>query len=301
MGVSRPLERSVDVAAPARAADYVELTKPRITFMVVITTAAGYLLGAAGGGSVVSLLHTLLGTALVASAASALNQWMERDTDGLMARTKDRPLPAGRLEPGAVLAFGVAVGLFGTAYLALFTNALTAGLGLGTLLLYVLAYTPMKRVSSLCTIVGAVPGALPPVMGWSAARDDLSTGAWVLFAVLFLWQMPHFLAIAWMYRDDYRSGGQPMLPVIDPDGTRTARQMVLYCLALLPVSLLPSVIGLTGATYFTGALLLGLAYLAASGYAAFHRTTDSARTLLRVSVVYLPILLGLMAASKVAP
>lgn len=295
------MERSVAIAAPARAVDYVELTKPRITFMVVITTAAGYLLGADGEGSVGALLHTILGTALVASAASALNQWLERDTDGKMGRTKDRPLPSGRLEPAAVLAFGVAVGVLGTAYLALFTNTLTAGLGLGTLLLYVLVYTPMKRVSSLCTIVGAVPGALPPVMGWASARDDLSTGAWVLFAVLFLWQMPHFLAIAWMYREDYRSGGQPMLPVIDPDGTRTARQMVLYCLALLPVSLLPSVIGLTGSTYFTGALLLGVAYLAASGYAAFHRTEESARALLRVSVVYLPILLGLMAASKVTP
>lgn len=296
------MERSVAIATPAtRALDYVELTKPRITFMVVVTTAAGYLLGTSGSGSLPVLLHTILGTAAVASAASALNQWIERDTDGLMERTKNRPLPAGRLEPPAVLIFGLAVGVLGTAYLALFVNTLTAGLGLGTVLLYVLAYTPMKRVSSLCTIVGAVPGALPPVMGWAAARNDLSTGAWVLFAVLFLWQMPHFLAIAWMYRDDYRNGGQPMLPVLDPDGMRTARQMVLYCLALLPVSLLPTVIGLTGETYFVGALLLGLAYLGASGYAAAKRTTESARTLLRVSVVYLPILLGLMAASKVAP
>ena len=296
------MERSVAIETPAtRALDYVELTKPRITFMVVVTTAAGYLLGASGGGSLGLLLHTIFGTALVASAASALNQWFERDTDGLMERTRNRPLPAGRLEPTSVLIFGVAVGAFGTAYLALFVNTLTAGLGLGTLLLYVLAYTPMKRVSSLCTIVGAVPGALPPVMGWSAARDDLSTGAWVLFAVLFLWQMPHFLAIAWMYRDDYKAGGQPMLPVLDPDGMRTGRQMILYSLALLPVSLLPSVIGLTGPVYFTGAFLLGMAYIAASAFAAVQRTTDSARTLLRVSIVYLPILLGLMAASKVTP
>ncbi len=296
------MERSVVVASPAtRALDYVELTKPRITFMVVVTSAAGYLLGAAGGGSLLALLHTIVGTAFVASAASALNQWIERDTDGLMERTRNRPLPAGRLEPSSVLIFGIGVGVFGTAYLALFANALTAGLGLGTLLLYVLAYTPMKRTSSLCTIVGAVPGALPPVMGWAAARDDLSTGAWVLFAVLFLWQMPHFLAIAWMYRDDYRDGGQPMLPVLDPEGMRTGRQMVLYCLALLPVSLLPTVIGLTGPIYFSGALLLGLAYLGASAYAATQRTTESARTLLRVSIVYLPVLLGLMAASKVTP
>jgi len=296
------MERSVAIEGPTtRALDYVELTKPRITFMVVVTTAAGYLLGAHGSGSLFVLLHTIVGTALVASAASALNQWVERDTDGLMARTRNRPLPAGRLEPAAVLIFGIAVGVLGTVYLALFVNTLTAGLGLGTLFLYVLAYTPMKRVSSLCTIVGAVPGALPPMMGWAAARNDLSTGAWVLFAVLFLWQMPHFLAIAWMYRDEYRAGGQPMLPVLDPEGTRTGRQIVLYCLALVPVSLLPSVIGLTGSIYFGGALLLGLAYLAAGIHAAARRTTDSARTLLRVSVVYLPVLLGLMAASKVAP
>lgn len=296
------MERSVTaIASPAtRVQDYVELTKPRITFMVVVTSAGGYLLGAPGGGSLLDLLHTIFGTALVGSAASALNQWLERDTDGQMDRTKNRPLPSGRLAPTSALVFGIVVGLLGTGYLMLFVNTLTAGLGLTSLLLYVLAYTPMKRVSSLCTIVGAVPGALPPVMGWAAARDDLSTGAWVLFSVLFLWQMPHFLAIAWMHREDYRKGGQKMLPLFDPDGMRTGRQMVLYCLALLPVSLLPSVIGLTGDTYFVGALVLGMAYLAASGYAAAKRTTGSARTLLRVSVVYLPILMGLMAASRVA-
>lgn len=296
------MERSVAIPTSAtRAMDYVELSKPRITFMVMITSAGGYLLGAHGGASLLGLLHTVLGTGLVAAAASALNQWIERDTDRLMERTRDRPLPAGRMDPGTVLAFGIAVGIFGTSYLALFVNGLAAGLGLGTLLLYVLVYTPMKRVSSLCTIVGAVPGALPPVMGWAAARNDLSTGAWVLFGVLFLWQMPHFLAIAWMYREDYERGGQPMLPVLDPEGARTGRQMILYSLALLPVSLLPSVIGLTGETYFAGAFALGLAYVAASAYAAVRRTTDAARVLLRVSVVYLPVLIGLMAASKVTP
>lgn len=294
--------RSVAIATPAaRLLDYVELTKPRITFLVVVTTAAGYLMGARGDGSLLALVNTIVGTGLVASAASALNQWFERDTDGRMARTRNRPLPAGRLEPTTALVFGTAVGTFGTAYLALFVNTLTAGLGLSTLLLYVFVYTPMKRLSSLCTIVGAIPGALPPVMGWTAARSDLSVGAWVLFAVMFLWQMPHFLAIAWMYRDEYRAGGQPMLPVLDPDGVRTGRQIVLYCLALLPVSLLPTVIGLTGPGYFTGALALGLLYLGAGTAAAARRTTDSARTLLRVSVVYLPVLLGLMAATRIAP
>ena len=296
------MARSVALATPrTRVLDFAELTKPRITFMVVVTTAAGYLMGAQGHASGLTLLHTIVGTALVASAASALNQWMERDTDRLMERTQNRPLPAGRLEPAVVLVFGISVGVFGITYLSRWVNGLTAGLGVGTLLLYLLAYTPMKRVSSLCTIVGAVPGALPPVMGWAAARGDLSVGAWVLFAVLFLWQIPHFLAIAWMYREEYRRGGQPMLPVLDREGVRTGRQIVLYCLALVPVSLLPTVIGLTGSIYFVGALLLGLLYLAAGAHAATRRTTDSARTLLRVSVVYLPLLLGLMAASKGVP
>ncbi len=295
------MQRSIAITAPAaRTLDYVELTKPRITLMVVITTAAGYLMGAPAGGSLLVLLHTIVGTALVASAASALNQWMERDTDGRMERTRGRPLPAGRMEPTAALAFGVVVGTAGTVYLGFCVNRLTAGLGLGTLLLYVLAYTPMKRVSSLCTIVGAVPGALPPVMGWAAARNDLSVGAWVLFALLFLWQMPHFLAIAWIYRDEYRLGGQPMLPVLDPEGVRTGRQIVLYCLALLPVSLLPTVIGLSGEIYFAGAFLLGLLYLAAGLHVAWQRSEDAARLLVRISVVYLPVLLGLMAASRVS-
>ena len=287
-------------ASRTQAMDYLELTKPRIAFMVVITSAGGYLLGAQGESSLAGLLHTVLGTALVAAAANALNQWVEGDTDKLMERTRNRPLPSGRMEPGTALAFGLATGILGTCYLALFANTLTACIGLGTVLLYVLIYTPMKRLSSLCTIVGAVPGALPPVMGWAAARNDLSTGAWVLFGVLFLWQMPHFLAIAWMYREDYERGGQPMLPVLDPEGTRTGRQMILYSLALLPVSLLPTLIGLTGETYFVGALLLGLLYLAASAYAASRKTIDAARVLLRVSVIYLPILIGLLAASRVS-
>jgi len=283
------------MASPvALVLDVVELTKPRITFMVVVTTAAGYLLGAAHGAHLIELLHTMLGTALVAAGASALNQLLERDTDARMERTRNRPLPAGRLEPATVLVIGAGLGLLGTVYLAAVVNGLTAGLAALTLGLYVLAYTPLKRVSSLCTIVGAIPGALPPVMGWAAARDDLSAGAWVLFAILFLWQMPHFLAIAWMYRDEYRLAGQPMLPVVDVDGAGTGRQIVLYALALLPVSLLPSVVGLSGPAYFAGALVLGIAYLAAGVYAARERTIDAARLLLRVSVVYLPVLLGLM-------
>ena len=279
--------------------DIAELAKPRITLMVILSTAGGYLMAKQGPLSTVQLAHALFGTAWVAVAASVLNQWLERDTDLLMARTQDRPIAAGRISPNMGFLIGTTLGAMGTVYLAIMVNALTAGLGLFTLLLYVLAYTPMKRVSSLCTIVGAVPGALPPVIGWAAARDDLSTGAWVLFAILFLWQMPHFLAIAWMYRDEYQAGGQPMLTVGDPDGASTGRQIVLYCLALLPVSLLPSVIGLTQSLYFAGALLLGLTYLGAGAYAGLRHSDSSARLLLRVSIIYLPLLLGLMAMDRV--
>jgi protoheme IX farnesyltransferase len=267
--------------------------------MVALSAAAGYLLGARGSGSLVALLHTILGTGLVAAGASALNQVLERDTDALMRRTQSRPLPAGRLDTFPALWFGVGISIVGAAYLALAVNPLTAVIGTITLLLYVLAYTPLKRVSPLCTVVGAVPGALPPVMGWTAATGHLSGEAWVLFAILFLWQMPHFLAIAWMYCDDYRRAGQPMLPVIDADGRRTGRQIVLYGLGLVPVSLLPSLIGMTGPVYLIGALLLSLAYLVAGLYAAQTRTIESARLLLRVSVIYLPVLLGLMTLAKV--
>ena len=282
-----------------RVADYVELTKPRITFMVVVSTAAGYYLGAERALDLVRMLHTLVGTALVASGASALNQLLERDTDALMHRTRNRPLPSRRLDFAQVLGFGLACVALGTLHLYLTVNALTSMLGLLTVALYVLAYTPLKRRSSLCTIVGAVPGALPPVMGWTAAWGDLSLEAWTLFAILFFWQLPHFLAIAWAYRDDYARGGQPMLPVIDGDGSRTARQVVLYCLALVPVSLAPALVHLSGTIYFAGALVLGLVYLTAGLHAARSRSVESARLLLRTSVVYLPLLLALMTLDKV--
>lgn len=294
------MEPSIAIAAPStRSADLVELVKPRITLMVAITAAAGFYLGEPGGLDLMGLLHAILGTSLVASGASCLNQVLERETDRLMHRTRERPLPAGRLDPGTALAFGSALALLGTAYLWIATNPLTAAIGLATLLLYVVVYTPLKRLSSLCTIIGAVPGALPPVMGWTAASGALSVEAWTLFAILFFWQMPHFLAIAWTYREDYRRGGQPMLPVIDPAGGSTSRQIVLYCLALLPTSLLPSVLGLSGSIYFAGALVLGLAFLGAGLYTAAARSPASALLLLRASVLYLPALLGLMTLDKV--
>jgi protoheme IX farnesyltransferase len=295
------MQRSVAIATPAsRLADYAELVKPRITLMVVVTTAAGFYLGARESIDLLRLLHALLGTGLVAGAASALNQVLERDTDGRMIRTRTRPLPSGRMDTAAALGFGLALAACGAVYLAAAVNLLTAVLGVATLALYVLVYTPLKRRSSLCTIVGAVPGALPPVMGWTAATGALSAEAWVLFAILFFWQLPHFLAIAWNHREDYARGGQPMLPVEDPNGASTARQIVLYCTALLPVSLAPSLVHLTGGLYFYGALVLGLVYLLAGLHAARERSHAAALSLLRVSVIYLPALLALMTFDKVS-
>ena len=288
------LDRAARPALATLAADLAELTKARITTMVVVTAAAGYLLASGGRVDLVHLLHALLGTALVAAGAGVLNQVLERDADALMRRTADRPIPAGRIDADDALLLGVAVSVGGLAYLAIAVNLLTALLGAATLSAYIFVYTPMKRISPLATLVGAVPGAVPPMMGWTAARDAVDLGAWALFGILFLWQLPHFLAIAWMYRADYERGGFPMLPVLDPDGARTARQMILYAAALVPVSLLPSVLGLTGAVYFLGALALGLAFL---GFAfAFDRARSgrAARHLLLVSVVYLPAILAVM-------
>ncbi|HZR79655.1 MAG TPA: heme o synthase [Candidatus Binatia bacterium] len=298
---TQQLERSVAIAAqPARVADYVELTKPRITTMVVVSAAAGYYLGSDASVDVVRLLHAMAGTALIASGASCLNQVLERDSDARMDRTRSRPLPAGRLDFLPALGFGAALSLLGAAQLAAAVNPLTAVLGVLTLALYVAVYTPLKRLTSLCTIIGAVPGALPPVMGWTAARDALSAEAWVLFAILFFWQMPHFLAIAAAYRDDYARGGHVVLPVIDGDGASTARQTMLYLFALIPVSLLPSVLHMSGTVYFWGALALGAGFLAVGMHAARDRSIPAERRLLRYSVLYLPALLALMTVDKVA-
>jgi protoheme IX farnesyltransferase len=293
------LDRESRPTTASLAADLAELTKARITLMVMVTAAAGFLLGSGGDGvDGALLLHALLGTGLVAAGAGALNEVIERDADALMRRTADRPIPAGRIDPDAALGFGVALAIGGLVWLALSVNLLTSLLGAATLSAYIFVYTPMKRVSPLATLVGAVPGAVPPLMGWAAARDSLDPGAWALFGILFLWQLPHFLAIAWMYRADYERGGFPMLPVLDPEGGRTARQMILYAAALVPVSLLPSALGLTGAVYFLGALALGLAFL---GFAvAFERARSgrAARHLLLVSVIYLPAILAVMVLDR---
>lgn len=290
--------RAARPRAAALLADLAELIKSRITLMVVITTAAGFLLASERPVDLVLLIHALVGTGLVASGAGVLNQVLEREVDARMERTADRPIPGGRVDADSALLLGVALAVAGLLHLALAVNLLTSLLGAATLAGYLFVYTPMKRVSSLATVVGAVPGAVPPMMGWAAARDSLDAGAWALFAILFLWQLPHFLAIAWMYREDYRRGGFPMLTVDDPGGSRTSRQAILYAAALVPVSLLPSVLGLTGAIYFLGALALSLAFLGASFGFERQRSHQAARRLLLVSVLYLPAILAVMLADR---
>jgi protoheme IX farnesyltransferase len=277
-------------------ADIVELAKPRITLMVVVTAGIGILL--ASGGRVP--MELLIGTGLVAAGSAALNHVLERDIDALMRRTADRPLPAGRMSPDLALTIGVGLAVAGLVELALGVNLTTALLGAAALAGYVFVYTPLKKISPLATVVGAVPGAIPPMMGWAAVTESLDPGAWVLFAILFLWQLPHFLAIAWMCREDYARAGLPMLPVIQPDGRSTARQMVLYGAALLPVSLLPSTLGLTGATYFLGAMGLGLFFLAMCVGFAVSLSALAARRVLLTSVLYLPAVLAVMVLDRVA-
>jgi protoheme IX farnesyltransferase len=282
-----------------RAAAYVELTKPGITRLVSLTAAAGFYLASRGGVDVAALIHTIIGTALVASGASALNQYLERGPDALMRRTANRPIPSGRISPRAALAFAWAVSVFGVAYLLALVNVPAALADALTLLIYVFAYTPLKRVSSLSTLVGAVPGALPVLAGWVAAGGSLAEPAgWALFAILFLWQIPHFLALAWMYRDDYRRGGFVMLSLDDSDGGRTAMQSVNYAFALTLVSVAPTLVGLTGTAYFVGAIVLGAALVAVSGAVLRRRGDRDARRLFFASVIYLPLLLVLMVLDK---
>jgi heme o synthase len=282
------------VSLRSRAVDFYELTKPRMNFLVVLTTMIGFLTAAGGTVPWFALLHALLGTAMCAAGASVLNQFAEREYDRLMPRTRNRPLPAGRLAPVEALVWGLGLCIGGVLYLAVAVNTLTAGLGLLTILLYVLLYTPLKRYTTLNTVIGAVPGAIPPVMGWTAAAGALSPEALVLFAILFFWQMPHFLAIAILYRDDYARGGFRMLPVVDAGLHCTGRQIVLYALAMVPVSLLPVLLGMAGAIYATAAVLLGLAFLSFAVSCALTGSRADARWLFVSSILYLPALLGMM-------
>jgi heme o synthase len=281
------------------AADFVALTKPRVVVMVLVTTLVGYYLGLAGSADYIRMLHLLIGTFLAAGGTLALNQYRERDLDARMDRTRTRPLPAGRLQPLEAWLFGVGLTTLGTAYLAALVGPLVALVTLATTVLYLFAYTPLKLRTPLCTLVGAVAGALPPVAGWAAARGDVAPGAWVLFAILFLWQLPHTLAIARLYRDDYARAGVRVLPVVDPDGASTERQVVLACVALVSVSLLPAAAGWTGPIYFAGALLLGLAFSAVGVVQALLPSPRAARHVLLASLLYLPLLLGLLAFDRV--
>jgi protoheme IX farnesyltransferase len=276
--------------------DYLELTKARIVMLVLITTGSGYL--AAGLPiDAITLLHTLIGTALVAGGTNALNQYLEREHDRHMKRTRTRPLPEGRIAPRSALVFAASSALVGTLYLGLLVNWLTAFLGAFTLVSYAFLYTPMKRTSTFCTIVGAVPGAIPPMMGWAAATGSLGVGAWIIFGILFLWQMPHFMAISWIYREDYGRAGFVMLAVQDPRGDATARQAVIWCMTLLTVSLLPFYAGMTGIVYFTLALISGLAFLAAALNFFRHRDNRRARRLFMTSNLYLVTIMTLLVIS----
>ena len=282
-----------------KLADYWALTKPEVNFLVLMTTLVGFYFGQRGALRWALLVHTLLGTLLVASGTATLNEFMERQWDAQMRRTAHRPLPAARLTPAEAFWFGITLSVLGGLYLTLAVNVLASSLALLTLASYLLIYTPLKRRTSYCTLIGAFPGAVPPLIGWAAARGNLSVEAWILYALVFLWQFPHFLAIAWMYRQDYARAGFRMLPEGDDDGRLTARRILFYSLALLPVSLLPTLAGMTGVAYALGAVLLGLAFLGSSARLARSMTNILARRVLLASVIYLPLVLGLMMLDKV--
>jgi protoheme IX farnesyltransferase len=285
--------------AQRRALDFLALTKPGVVAMVLVTTAVGFYLGTSGTADYLLLLRTLAGTALAAAGTLALNQVVERDVDAKMERTRLRPLPDGRLQAAEAFIFGLALTLAGVFYLTLTVSVLSGVVTATICVIYLGLYTPLKRVTPLCSIVGAVSGALPPVTGWVAAHDGFGVEAWTLFAILFLWQLPHSLAIARLYREDYARAGIRLLPIVEPDGKSTGRQIVINCLALLPVGLLPTFLGLSGPMYFIAALVLGMAFLAYGISFATSRTASAARQLLLASLVYLPAVLIVMALDKV--
>jgi heme o synthase len=290
------------VAVPngrSRASDFIALAKPRLNLLVVASAAVGYVMGGGDLSNAARVVFTVGGTALVAGGASAFNQVVERDTDRLMRRTRLRPLPDGRLQRPESLVFAAVMSLCGLVLLGVGVNLLSAAVAFTTLVTYAAVYTPLKPRSSFATVIGAIPGALPPVIGWAAATGDLSRGAWVLFAIVFLWQLPHFLAIAWIYREDYARAGFPMLPVTEPDGRSTGIQATLYCAALLPVSLAPTLIGLTGTVYFAAAMALSVLFLGLTIKFARSRAVPDARRLFFGSILYLPILWVLMIAGRI--
>jgi protoheme IX farnesyltransferase len=295
---SAATRQRIGTATQGRVADFISLTKPRLNMLVLITTLAGLYLASPTGVEGALLAHTLIGTALVAGGAAALNQVWERRTDALMRRTSARPLPGGRLSVGEGMWFGLLLSVAGLAQLAFAVNVTAAVVAGATLISYVLVYTPLKPRTSLATLVGAIPGALPPVIGWSAATGLISLPALVLFGIVFFWQMPHFLAIAWLYREDYAHAGIPLLPVLEPDGRRTGQQALMYTAGLWPVSLLPAVIGLAGVPYMIVATVLGLLFVWLALRFARERSMANARTLFLFSITYLPLLLGALVADR---
>ena len=296
--VNSPAEALMTLGAKARLSAYVELTKPRITFLIVLTSAAGFCLGSRGAVNYLLFANAMISIGLLSSGIATLNQFIERDLDGLMRRTASRPLPTGRLAPLEAMWLGVLLTAGAETYLALFVNGLSAVLGLTVIAGYLFLYTPLKTRSTLSTAVGAFPGAMPPLIGWTAARGEIDVAAWVLFAILFLWQFPHFLAIAWMYREDYGRAGIRMLPVVEPEGRVTGQQIIAYSLMLVPVSLLPTVLGISGRFYFVTALALGLLFLASGIRVALSKSNQHARQLLLASVFYLPLLFGVMVLDR---
>lgn len=291
--------RAIPAVQPSRASAYLALTKPDVSFLVVLTTLAGFYLGSRGTLDVLRMAQTVFGTTLVAAGTSALNHYIERASDAHMRRTASRPLPTGQLRPRDAAIFGCALVVIGTIYLALVAGPLASSLALFTSVSYLALYTPLKKRTTLATAVGAIPGAMPPLIGWVAARGSLSREAWLLFAIMVLWQFPHFMAIAWMYREDYARAGIKMLPTVDPKGTRTFRQIIGCAIVLLPVSLFTTLLGLTGIRYFFGAVVLGFALIQLCLWASAHRTNVRAKWLMHATVLHLPLLLGLMMFDKI--
>ncbi|HMI53237.1 MAG TPA: heme o synthase [Candidatus Saccharimonadales bacterium] len=291
--------RSAELTLGARANAYVALTKPDVSFLVLMTTAAGYYMGVRGPVSWLHMMHTVFATMLIAAGTASLNHFIERDSDRYMRRTASRPLPSGALAPAEALTFGLLLCVAGAIDLYFVAGVLAAALGVITSLSYLLAYTPLKKRTVWATFVGAFPGAIPPMIGWVAATGSLDRGAWLLFAILFVWQFPHFHAIAWMYREDYARAGILMLPVVDRDGVRTFRQIILYAAALIGVSLLPALMGLAGVIYFFGALVTSTAMLQVCLWAATSKTNMRAKWLMHATVIHIPVLLGLMIYDKI--
>jgi len=290
--------RTVDLTLASRANAYIALTKPDVSLLVLMTTAAGYYMGVRGPVGWLHMIHVVFGTLLIAGGTAALNHYVERDSDRYMRRTASRPLPSGVLQPPQALAFGMALSVGGAIDLFFTAGALASGLGVATCLSYLLAYTPLKKRTVWATFVGAFPGAIPPMIGWVAATGSLGRGAWLLSGILFVWQFPHFHAISWMYREDYARAGIVMLPVVDRDGTRTFRQIIFYAAALLGISLLPAVLGLAGVIYFFGALVICTGLVQVCLWAASTKTNVRAKWLMHATVMHIPLLLGLMMYDK---